>query len=184
MANDLIQAQEGMSLAFGAEVEVLGFNMKAFIKKEKDVQILVMPGVVDSGQEVSIGSMIAKINKTFSANIQQDSIDKVLEYAGLNAKDTMVQLNQAFFLYDGAAVAGASSKEYAFSISITNKLVQPEEEKGIFILKSISFSVWNSGRKSVIERMNIGTIEDMLKQLNTAAKLPNNAQGALPAAGG
>jgi len=154
------------SIAFGTEIDFLGFGMQAALESAgtdttRKTKILIKPSNAMEKQEVSLSEMIERINATFNAGISTDSIAPALSYIGLTPDKTNVCLNQAFLLYDSSQTS--NKLEYAFSISVVNG---EEKSEGVFTLKSISFSVWNTTRAAVIKTMALGTIAELLKQLD------------------
>ena len=167
----VIQTNAVAGFSGGAEIELLGYAITGVVEKDNNgTRVLVMTKD-GKKQSQTVNDIINRLNAatTFNANIQASSVDTVLGYVGLSAATTTINLNQAFLLYNSAAT-GTSKTEYAFSLAINNEPQPPEQGKGLetggmFTIRSVSFSVWNTSRQAVLKKMGMGSISQLLAMI-------------------
>ena len=151
------------SVAAGASIELLGFEINAVMEvstDQKTIRALVMPGMgIDGSQTVTFNEMTTRIQNQFGTKISTEGVSSVLEFVGMDPKTLEVGLNQAFLLYDSSMPDG-NTMEFAFSISIVNGTIT--KQPVAFTIKSISFGVWNSSRPKILKNMGMGSIDSLL----------------------
>lgn len=160
-----------------------GLKTKTVITKT-----LVMPGSIKPGSETdgfTIKDFVDEVNKIAgnSGGVNQTEIQNQIINAG-NITDKgildgiSIVLKEIFFYHQSTKIyeqvspgnysdtpkdAGTSSFEYAFDIEIENKNFFKND---IFTINSLSFSIWNTTRKKIIDTMNLTNIDDILKDEN------------------
>ncbi|MDR3001963.1 MAG: hypothetical protein LBU89_11955 [Fibromonadaceae bacterium] len=159
------------SVAVGASIELLGFDMNAMlaVTEENDirsVKALVMPGITNSPQEITMKDLIDAF-KEHNLEIPEEGLKNALKYAGFgnDLNGIKIRLNQAFALYDSSITEKSKALEFAFSISITSAKGTQEGDAAVFEIKSLSFAIWNTTRQGVLSTLGMGNIDDLVKKL-------------------
>lgn len=160
-------------LQFNAQAAVtftlVGTNLVALYRKEGSKNtFLVMPTDKTPSGGMTIKAMIDDINsflKGYDPNASQMDPAKVAEAVkdvddasrteaapaaeNLDYESIKVELRQAFlYLSTGAPV------EYAFELNVDTSQLFPEGMT-FFNVKKLSMGIWNTDRKSILERMGI-----------------------------
>ncbi len=91
--------------------------------------------------------------------------------------DIRVEVRQLFLFYEkinpldaegnvikeGDTEKCVKNLEYAICIRILTADLFPDEMKNLFELKALTFAVWKTDRKKILDRMSIGNIQDLLE---------------------
>ncbi|MBD5115071.1 MAG: hypothetical protein HDT46_07685 [Ruminococcaceae bacterium] len=174
--NTKIQVNPDASLNFGADVEVFGIKLTGVIEKNNnDVRILVCPTSKNPQQDVTLKAILGELGITDTSQA-----DDVLKFVGFDggADKVDIKVHQAFFYSSNAEADIASitvpdkgtvkiDREYAFSLGMVNTFEPSDNAKKLpFKIDSISFSLWNSTRKGVVESLGAYGIADKLDKLS------------------
>lgn len=162
----------------GIDFSLIGTQLHAAYEKrgEDGYAILLMPSEQMADNGVSIGEVIEDIKKMVN-KVNENADTKGME-ADLNEglsslsenKGTdqnkfelnklMVKLQMAYLYIE--KTKETSVLEYAFQIQIISKDVIPAAIKELVSVDNISFSVWNTNRKKVIDKMALVTIGEYI----------------------
>jgi hypothetical protein len=152
--------------------------------KTVTTKTLVMPGTIKPGSETdsfTISQFVEEVNKIAgnSNGVDQKEIQDKISNAG-NIKDNSILegisivLKEIFFYYQSTKTYDLSSPdkysdtpkdgwtssfEYAFDIEIENNGFMKND---IFTINSLSFAIWNTKRKTIINTMNLTDITNLL----------------------
>lgn len=169
-----VNIQAGMSFT------LLGTDFKAaFQKSGLGYEILVMPVSDNKSNGMKISEMVDEIvsmmgnSATPISDESKAEMKKSIEGAvsstkkeegetdgpAFNPMNIKINLKQAFFycINDGTT----TKVEYAFSLGIGLEEMTPKDIKVIKI-NEIALSVWNTDRIKVLERMQLGSIKELL----------------------
>ena len=175
----------GTSFIVGIDMTLLNADFKALVQREAPVdpqeydsatRILVMPtdepkGGMSIGEMIqAVNSMIARFSNKQSADLKADDVKKsVGDLVSNDSKSLLDQIYfeilQLFIYYENKTKGGkdvSKNFEFAVSLRITNKMDLPPEFKKLIDLKSITFSIWKTTRKSILNRMALGDIPSLL----------------------
>ncbi|MGE5329262.1 MAG: hypothetical protein ACM3KR_07135 [Deltaproteobacteria bacterium] len=159
------------------------FERKSVISDDKKTETvttetLVIP--VDSPKGgMSVQEIIQEVQKVidkFSGKqgekVDGDKIKENLKTFSTSALDQInIELRQVFLYIknvtenkkndDGTTTTTEKSKilEYAIDIVITSEIMKND----LFDIKSVSLAIWNTNRPKILERMQLGSIDDLLK---------------------
>ncbi|MFQ9515040.1 MAG: hypothetical protein ACLRZ9_04340 [Eubacterium sp.] len=162
----------------GIDFSLIGTQLHAAYEKrgEDGYAILLMPSEQMADNGVSIGEVIEDIKKM--VNKVNENADTTGMEADLNEglsslsenKGTdqnkfelnklMVKLQMAYLYIE--KTKETSVLEYAFQIQIISKDVIPAAIRELVSVDNISFSVWNTNRKKVIDKMALVTIGEYI----------------------
>lgn len=168
--------KEPMSFSVSIDLTLLNTDLAAVFERRKitdDVKrtaILVLPTDEPKGG-MTLQELVNEVNaliKSFTGQQAEVSTDDMQE--GLKNFNLMdlnaisVELRQVFLYYcklDGGETPG-TELEYAVNFVIRNK-VDPDTDLKMFKFKSLSASIWNTTRPKILDRMTLGSIEELLK---------------------
>jgi len=87
----------------------------------------------------------------------------------VNLNDISLELRQVFLYYtktsstvQGSAEPAQTHLEYAVNFVINNR-IDPDNDLKLFKFKSLSAGIWNTTRPQILERMTLGSVDDLLK---------------------
>lgn len=127
-------------------------------------KILVLPTDEPKGG-MKLTEIIAEVNNMISkftgssTKMSEEDIKKTLNDFGLSSFESIrIELRQVFFYYETAT----KHLEYALSIRITDDIKPGEELSNLFTVKSLSFSIWSTQSKKILDRMQLGDISALL----------------------
>ncbi len=162
----------GVLISAGANFTLLGGKfMAAFEKKSDGYGILVIPTDTEAAG-MSIGEIIRDVNALISgsgASVNQKDVEGKLKDLAeasdpgkaktFDISKLVIRLRQLFLYYRKTGTS--STTEYAFSLEVDasdcfgTKL-------GIIGLDTVFFSIWNTERRAILERMRIVDIQGYL----------------------
>lgn len=165
-----IQATDS-SVALAAEISVFGIKLNAILEKGKDGNSYIKALVCLGGEQPKQSVTLGKVCQEISSNVKV-IVDDVLQFLKLDSSDNInIEIGQAYYYYSGnqndwKKIGDDTIKyEYAFSVKITEK-PQEGELSLPFSIDSVSFSIWNTERNSIIKAMDLETIDEKLKELS------------------
>lgn len=173
----------GVGMQACLDFTLVGTNLFAmYQKKDGKNTFLVMPTETEKGKGMTIDEMVKEVNALISgvnpdaegldSKSIQDSVQDVVD-ASKNSKqleegsplsdipwkEIKVCLNQAFLYLNTGEKA-----EYALAISFDTSKLFPAGQS-FFNVKGLTLGIWNTDRKTVLERMNLVSLDDCLKEL-------------------
>lgn len=166
----------GMSFAVSVDLNLLNTDISAVLERKKMKEdttrtaILVLPTDEPKGG-MTLAELILEVNgviKSFTGKEGDVSADQMKEsLSNFNLVDLnsiSVELRQIFLYYDKLSHGETSETqlEYAINFVIKNK-VDPVSDLKFFKFKSLSASIWNTTRPKIMERMTLGSIDELLK---------------------
>lgn len=163
-----------LNALIGIDFSLIGTKLQAVYEKkgEDGYAILLAPSAQEADNGVSIGEVIADIQKLVSgtgSNASADDMKKDLT-ASMSALSTgdkfdpckvVVQLNMAYlYLRKGKE---QDVLEYAFQLRILTEGLIPPAIAQIVDVSNVSLSVWNTSRQKIINQMQLVTIDNFLE---------------------
>lgn len=147
-----------MNMQLGAQFQLLKTNLVAVYEKEGETnRFLLAPMDIKEVNKVTLTEMIDDLGKAFDtidvAKIKKD----ISELKGIKLDQLKFSLKTAYIYIEG------TTKEYAFSIEVDCGDAFPD--LGFAKVEKLFFSIWNTSRNKVITKMNLDTIENLVKVL-------------------
>lgn len=176
MENRMVSANstvlESPSLMVQANIVFLKTKLvAAYEKVGSGYKILVKPTDA-AASKMSISDMIGEVNKMISgitgeAGLKDTDItDKIKDFYSTEQNGNLldnieISLKQVFLYIDKSHEnQDENTMEYAFDLEIINEVTKGLE----FInLETISLAIWNSKRQSVLDRMDMKKLDDLIK---------------------
>lgn len=168
-----------LSASFGINFSLLNTKFHGLFEKngEEGYAILLMPSREDGDSSLSIGQLVDDIKHLVGgvndkANTDKLEADLYKNLSGLegggdaSVLDKLYVKLQMAFLYI-KKTKETSDVEYAFQLKVLSKDVIPSEIQNIVDVESVSFSIWNTKRKKVLEQMSLKTISDYLEETDS-----------------
>lgn len=176
-------AANSINIMASISFTLIGANLMAgFNKSESGVEFLLIPTDQDTNNGMTINEMVGEVNALITkqdpkapqvdAKNIKDSLDtlqkegKQEQPKAIDPGSVRIKLQQAFLYYsyvpstDGTTIA-SSNLEYAFQLVITTTGLFPQN-MSIFNLKEVSFAIWNTKRKKILEQMKMFNIKEYL----------------------
>ena len=140
--------------------------------KDKGYELLFAPDNVNNSNDCSLDQLVTDVTK-YGGNDPTNDLKNWVGNGSLN--DINFKLNMAFLYInqDEASQGGAPPQkqlEYAFQVEVTAGNVIPSEIQKFFNFTGIQLSVWNTNKPGVLEKMNLKTPDEALKDLETPPK--------------
>lgn len=162
----------------GIDFSLIGTRLHAAYEKrgEDGYAVLLMPSEQMADNGVSIGEviedikkMVKKVDENADTKGMEDDLNEGLSSLSENKETNqnkfelnklMVKLQMAYLYIE--KTKETSVLEYAFQIQIISKDVIPAAIKELVSVDNISFSVWNTNRKKVVDKMALVTIGEYI----------------------
>lgn len=167
-----------LNASIGIDFSLIGTKLHAAYEKrgEDGYAILLMPAAQEAESGVSIGEVIKDIQKLAGGGQQADtkqltdqltdSLSSVSESQGkgkFSLDNIIVKLSMAYlYLRKGCKNQADEVTEYAFWLQIVTEGFLPREVAALVDVTNVSLCVWNTTRKTVVDQMQLVTINDYL----------------------
>lgn len=157
--------------AVGLDFSLLKTQFHALYEMESETgyAILLAPTKHDSDNTVSINDIVNQINNMLKGKdgnqtneISQSDIKNELASnlgSDANKTDVSFRLQTAYFYLDKRT--GKDVLEYAFQLEVITDVI-PDAVKDLIDVSDVTISIWNTERRSVIDKMNLITIDEYL----------------------
>jgi hypothetical protein len=150
--------------------DLLKTNLNAAYEKNGEkYKILLLPSdITEESSGVSLGEMVESINTLFGKEIVEkkaitDSMESVNtskdESKKFKWEKITFHLKAAYFYKDSEK----DVSDYAFAIKVD--LADAVPDLGFIKVNTIGLAVWNTQRTAILSRMNMGSIDDLLKAI-------------------
>ncbi|WP_294351336.1 hypothetical protein [uncultured Clostridium sp.] len=165
--------EKDFNMLVGAKFKLLGASETAIFSKDKEgYSVLLAPSETEENKGITIKELVTQVNdliKNFDSKakaIEQSEIEGKIDAVApkdesgkskFDITNLKVILNQAFLYMKSQD----KTLEYAFSLTIDSKEVIPEEITFLNV-ENVTFSIWNTTRSKVIEKMALITPETYL----------------------
>lgn len=157
---------EKPQLAIGLDFTFMGVDLSSYYKKTADgYSIFLAPSNVDNDVTLTVKEIVEQFNKMAGEGTikQEDIEEKISGSENVQLADGMDALDfdsigfclKMLFLNIESA-GGKTTAEYALSLQIVAEDLIPKEIQ-IFNIKSLSFSIWNTKRQNVLDKMALTT---------------------------
>lgn len=165
----------------GIDFSLIGTKLRAVYEKRGDngYAILLTPTPQDADNGVTLKVLMEDVKKLIygkscsdeDAKKLEDSFGKQLgslsEDTGSDWKNIEIKLDVAYLYIDRGGSENIT--EYAFQMEIITEAAIPQEIKDMVTVNNLSVAVWNTSRKSVVEKMNLRTISSYIAELDSQA---------------
>lgn len=179
-AEPSITANGALSMQAGIGFTLVGTNLYAlFQRKDGANTFLVMPTDHEPSGGMTIAEMVDEINNLLngaapgSGTLNSEDIHTAasdvadaskkegsnVQLSEIDWKSIKVCLKQAF-LY----LTKGQSAEYALSINFDTSVLFPAGQS-FFNVSGLTIGIWNTERKKVLERMDLLSVDECLKEL-------------------
>ncbi len=162
--NTGIQANNTVSLNAGIKLSIFGITlMGVFEKNNTNIRVIVCPDWENPSQSVNLGTICS--NAKVSDEVIKQVNEVLQELCGTDVNSITIDVNQAFYYYSNydSDISSGINNEYAFSLGMTNHFEPPKLDYP-FTIESVSFSLWNSTRQKVLEKMGMTTVSQVLEK--------------------
>ena len=160
-----------IQLSLEMDVVILNALLTAMIEKHTDgsMELLIMPQCQTNADQFTLADLISGINDAFKNitgsdvfSLDTDAVKDKLSGFLESIEGISVALQQVFLhVRFGSGDNSDIYLEYAFSIKITSKV--PETKGFTFAeIQSVSFGLWNTSRESILSKMGLKSISEML----------------------
>jgi len=158
-------ASEAPSVSAAVDLTLFNTELSAVYQSDSTgSKILVLP-TDDPKGGMKLTEIIAEVNNMINkftgseTKVSEEDIKNTLKEFGLSSFEAIrIELRQVFFYYETAT----KNLEYALAIRITDDIKPGEELSKLFTVKSLSFSIWSTKRKKILDRMQLGEISALL----------------------
>lgn len=165
--------EKDFNMLVGAKFKLLGASEVAtFTKDNSGYSVLLAPSDTEANEGITIKELVTQVNDLFknvnsnAKTIAQSEIEEKISAAApvdstgksmVDFTKLKVVLNQAFLYLNSKT----NTLEYAFSLSIDASNVIPKEISFLNV-DSVIFSIWNTKRAKIMEKMALITPENYL----------------------
>lgn len=168
IGNGIVPTQICVSVNF----ELLGTELSATLECHADGsrELLICPQYRHQTKPFTLVDLLKGINEMFKDlagdDAPQISCDEVLErlenyMKGLSLDTLKLEILQVF-LHVTKPVKGKTELEYAFSIKISSAGEAVPKDFTFASLDSVSFGIWNTDNKKILENMGLLSIAEQL----------------------
>lgn len=161
--NDVLQTTEKPQLSVGLEFKFMDVELGAYYtKKDKGYRIFVAPMNVDNNKAISLSEMIKQFNQLAGAgSLSEGEVKSKIESekpngSGLDWNSIKFCLKMLFLDIDREEEKNTT--EYALSLQIIAEGLIPDDIT-VFNFKSLSFNIWNTNNRKVLDKMALTTPE-------------------------
>lgn len=165
----------GLSVNAGIKITILKHSFVGIVQKDDayDLRVLIAPGDEITGQAMDIGEISREIAKLTGSQGDENEVTDQLGKAVENFKDSSspagissinFYLRQAYMLYEKKAGASDKNVEYAFSLTVDMSHMLKSID--LFSIQEISFSIWKTTRKGVLDKMGTYSIDEYLEKMS------------------
>lgn len=162
-----------LNLATGANFNFLNVELVAMFERTgQGIKVLVCPTTVEEPKTAYLNDIVNDFKRMFQDEEVKGKIENELNNLVPQTNDFSnigFKLNTVFLYADMPSeqptVTVGDNKttgEYALAVSVE----LPDLDFGFIKFNSVFFAIWNTERKKILETMNFGSIEDMLKKLD------------------
>lgn len=162
--NDDLSAEKPQ-LAIGLDFTFMGVDLSSYYKKTSDgYEIFLALSNINNDVRLTVKEIVDQFNKMAGDGaISQEDIEQKISGSenveladGIDFGSIGFCLKMLFLNIKSAA--GTTTAEYALSLQIVAEDLIPKEIQ-IFNIKSLSFSIWNTKRQNVLDKMALTTPE-------------------------
>lgn len=161
-------AQGGWSLNINGEVELFGVKLVGIMEKSgSGLKILIIPKT-EEPQKIVLDTLVRDLARKFGCDIKAADVEERINAIGdfLTLDLNALYLRQVFCYYDSAN----SAKEFAISLEIRGAEVKDAPAQ-LFAINKIAFSIWNTPRQKIIEKMQLILVDDYLGEATAPSAL-------------
>lgn len=160
-----------MNLQLGVQFELLKTKLVAVYEKAgQESSFLLVPTNPDAVGSATLKDMLSDLTAAFDSSVDTTKIENGLQSLNSGSKpNEKFKLDELKFSLKTAYIyVKGETKEYAFAIEVDFGNAIPD--LGFVKIEKLAFKIWNTERNTILQQLNLDTIENLVKKLDAPEK--------------